>query len=106
MIKTNELRPNTAQKSFYGKASWFELNNRVYLVSYDTIVACFDRSSVKMLRCIDSDLYTNTTAKHIRAFFDLFYCHTPNKKEFLKFDYLDVSDLYGKFERNKFTTNL
>lgn len=105
MIKTMELKPITKQKSFYGKASHFEYKNRVYLVSYDTVVACFDKATGKMLRCIDSDLYSKTTAKHIKAFFYLFGRYIHSKKEFFNLDYLNASNVDGKFESNKYFIN-
>lgn len=52
-------------KSFYGKAKVVEIENDVFLVSYDTIVAFFNRDT-KVAKVIDT--YNATTLRHIKEF--------------------------------------
>lgn len=52
-------------KSFYGKAKVIEIENDVFLVSYDTIVAFFNRDT-KVAKVIDT--YSATTLRHIKEF--------------------------------------
>ena len=52
-------------KSFYGKAKVVEIENDVFLVSYDTIVAFFNRDT-KIAKVIDT--YSATTLRHIKEF--------------------------------------
>ena len=52
-------------KSFYGKAKIFEIENDVFLMSYDTIVAFFNRDT-KIARVMDT--YSATTLRHIKEF--------------------------------------
>lgn len=52
-------------KSFYGKAKVIEIENDVFLMSYDTIVAFFNRDT-KIAKVIDT--YSATTLRHIKEF--------------------------------------
>lgn len=52
-------------KSFYGKAKVIEIENDVFLMSYDTIVAFFNRSA-KIAQVFDT--YSATTLRHIKEF--------------------------------------
>ena len=52
-------------KSFYGKAKVIEIENDVFLMSYDTIVAFFNRNT-KVAKVIDT--YSATTLRHIKEF--------------------------------------
>ena len=52
-------------KSFYGKAKVFEIGNDVFLMSYDTIVACYNRGA-KFAQVFDT--YSATTLRHIKEF--------------------------------------
>lgn len=52
-------------KSFYGKAKVIEIENDVFLMSYDTIVAFFNRDT-KVAKVIGT--YSATTLKHIKEF--------------------------------------
>lgn len=73
----NKFYPNTdftimelcpyydSAKSFYGKAKVIEIENDVFLVSYDTIVAFFNRDT-KVAKVIDT--YSATTLRHIKEF--------------------------------------
>lgn len=65
-IRMMELCPyyDSAQ-SFYGKAKVFEIENDVYLMSYDTIVASYNR---KYRTPIVFDTYSATTLRHIKEF--------------------------------------
>lgn len=52
-------------KSFYGKAKVIEIENDIFLMSYDTIVAFFNRNT-KVAKVIDT--YSATTLRHIKEF--------------------------------------
>ena len=52
-------------KSFYGKAKVFEIGNDVFLMSYDTIVASYNRGA-KFAQVFDT--YSATTLRHIKEF--------------------------------------
>lgn len=58
------LDTHGVQKSFYGKACIIKSGNRVFLQSYDTIVAYIYRG--KLYRTWDG--WSRTTSKHIDAF--------------------------------------
>ena len=64
-IKEKVLKPTYGQKSFYGKAHTFEKDGRVYLRSYETIVAVVDNSG-KFHRTWNR--YSVTTQNHINSF--------------------------------------
>lgn len=65
-VRIMELCPyyDSAQ-SFYGKAKVIEIENDVFLVSYDTIVAFYNRET-KIAEVIDT--YSATTLRHIKEF--------------------------------------
>lgn len=52
-------------QSFYGKAKVIEIENDVFLVSYDTIVAFYNRET-KIAEVVDT--YSATTLRHIKEF--------------------------------------
>ena len=52
-------------KSFYGKAKVVEIENDVFLVSYDTVVAFFNRET-KIAQVVDT--FSQTTLRHIKEF--------------------------------------
>ena len=52
-------------KSFYGKAKVIEVENDVFLISYDTIVAFFNRDA-KVVQVYGT--YSATTLRHIKEF--------------------------------------
>lgn len=52
-------------QSFYGKAKVIEIENDVFLVSYDTIVAFYNRET-KIAKVVDT--YSATTLRHIKEF--------------------------------------
>ena len=65
-ISIMELCPYyDSAKSFYGKAKVVEIENDVFLMSYDTIVAFFNRDT-KVAKVIDT--YSATTLRHIKEF--------------------------------------
>lgn len=65
-ISVMELCPYyDSAKSFYSKAKVFEVGDDVFLVSYDTVVAFFNRKE-KMPRVYDT--YSATTLRHIKEF--------------------------------------
>lgn len=65
-VRIMELCPyyDSAQ-SFYGKAKVIEIENDVFLMSYDTIVAFYNRET-KIAEVIDT--YSATTLRHIKEF--------------------------------------
>lgn len=65
-VRIMELCPyyDSAQ-SFYGKAKVIEIENDVFLVSYDTIVAFYNRKT-KIAEVVDT--YSATTLRHIKEF--------------------------------------
>jgi hypothetical protein len=52
-------------QSFYGKAKVIEIENDVFLLSYETIVAFYNRSA-KIAQVYDT--YSATTLRHIKEF--------------------------------------
>lgn len=65
-IKVMELCPcYDSRQSFYGKAKVIEIENDVFLVSYDTVVAFYNRNT-KIARVVDT--YSPTTLRHIKEF--------------------------------------
>lgn len=84
-ITMMELCPyyDSAQ-SFYGKAKVFEIENDVFLMSYDTIVAFFNRD-VRTVGVVDT--YSVTTLRHIKEFLKQNGFKAENKKQIEK-DYI------------------
>ena len=64
-VKEKILNPTHGQKSFYGKAHTFEKDGKIYLRSYETIVAVIDNSG-KFHRTWYN--YSATTQNHINSF--------------------------------------
>lgn len=84
-IKMAELCPYyDSAKSFYGKAKVFEIENDVFLMSYDTIVASYNR---KYRIPIVSDTYSATTLRHIKEFLKQNGFKAESKKQIEK-DYM------------------
>ena len=75
--KTVDELSREYQKIFYKKAALIENKRRVFLQSYDTIVACVDKG--KLLKLWDG--YSVTTARHIDAFCYSFGIKYVSKKE-------------------------
>lgn len=68
-------------KSFYGKAKVIEIENDVFLMSYDTIVAFFNRDT-KIAKVIDT--YSATTLRHIKEFLKQSSFKAETKKQIEK----------------------
>lgn len=71
-------------KSFYGKAKVIEIENDVFLMSYDTIVAFFNRDT-KIAKVVDT--YSATTLRHIKEFLRQSGFKAETKKQIEK-DYM------------------
>lgn len=71
-------------KSFYGKAKVIEIENDVFLMSYDTIVAFFNRDT-KVAKVIGT--YSATTLRHIKEFLKQSGFKAETKKQIMK-DYM------------------
>ena len=72
-------------KSFYGKAKVIEIENDVFLMSYDTIVAFFNRDT-KVAKVIGT--YSATTLRHIKEFLKQSGFKAETKKQIEK-DYIE-----------------
>ena len=72
-------------KSFYGKAKVIEIENDVFLMSYDTIVAFFNRDT-KVAKVIST--YSATTLRHIKEFLKQSGFKAETKKQIEK-DYME-----------------
>ena len=75
--KTVDELSREFQKVFYRKAALIENKGRVFLQSYDTIVACIDKG--KLFKLWDG--YSATTARHICTFCYSFGVKPVSKKE-------------------------
>ena len=71
-------------QSFYGKAKVIEIENDVFLMSYETIVAFFNRNT-KIARVVDT--YSATTLRHIKEFLRQSGFKAETKKQIEK-DYM------------------
>lgn len=72
-------------KSFYGKAKVIEIENDVFLMSYDTIVAFFNRDT-KIAKVVGT--YSATTLRHIKEFLKQSGFKAETKKQIEK-DYIE-----------------
>ena len=80
-----ELCPHyDSAQSFYGKAKVFELGNNVFLMSYDTVVAYFNRNT-RNAEIVDT--YSATTLRHIKEFLKQNGFKAENKKQ-IENDYM------------------
>lgn len=66
-----------SRASFYKKAFIIHYDNKIYLQSYDTIVAIIENDNAYVL-----GWYSQTTARHINEFLKQFNFKTMTKKEF------------------------
>lgn len=84
-VRIMELCPyyDSAQ-SFCGKAKVIEIENDVFLVSYDTIVAFYNRET-KIAEVVDT--YSATTLRHIKEFLRQSGFKAETKKQ-IKRDYM------------------
>lgn len=71
-------------KSFYGKAKVIEIENDVFLMSYDTIVAFFNRDA-KVAQVYGT--YSATTLRHIKEFLKQSGFKAESKKQ-IENDYM------------------
>lgn len=84
-ISIMELCPYyDSAKSFYGKARVIEIENDVFLVSYETIVAFFNRET-KIAQVVDT--FSPTTLRHIKEFLRQSGFKAETKKQIEK-DYM------------------
>lgn len=74
-------------QSFYGKAKVIEIENDVFLLSYETIVAFYNRET-KIAKVVDT--YSATTLRHIKEFLKQSGFKAENKKQ-IKHDYMDAA---------------
>ena len=73
-----------SRQSFYGKAKVIEIENDVFLSSYDTIVAFYNREA-KIPKVYDT--YSATTLRHIKEFLKQSGFVAENKKQ-IERDYM------------------
>lgn len=73
-----------SRKSFYGKAKVIEIENDVFLISYDTIVAFFNRDA-KVAQVYGT--YSATTLRHIKEFLKQSGFKAKSKKQ-IENDYM------------------
>lgn len=85
-MKVYELIPANGRKSFYGKARVIETGRRVFLQSYNTIVAYKD-SDGSLHRAWDD--YSPTTGNHLYAFAGI------RKKDWDKMPVEECTDVVG-----------
>ena len=85
-MRVFELSPANGRKSFYGKAKVIETGRRIFLVSYDTVVAYKD-SDGSLHRTWDD--WSSTTGNHLYAFAGI------RKKDWDKMPAEDCPDVAG-----------
>ena len=84
-ISVMELCPYyDGRQSFYGKAKVIEIENDVFLSSYDTIVAFYNRE-VRIPQVYDT--YSATTLRHIKEFLKQSGFVAENKRQ-IERDYM------------------
>ena len=84
-FKIMELCPYyDSAKSFYGKAKVIEIENDVFLVSYATIVAFYNRET-KIAQVVGT--FSPTTLRHIKEFLRQSGFKAETKKQIMK-DYM------------------
>lgn len=71
-------------KSFYGKAKVIEIGNDVFLVSYTTVVAFYNRET-KIAQVVGT--FSPTTLRHIKEFLRQSGFKAETKKQIMK-DYM------------------
>ena len=64
-MRITELIPTNGRKSFYGKAKVIETDNEIKLLSYNTIVAEYNKDTNQYK---ENGKYSQTTSAHINAF--------------------------------------
>ena len=84
-FKIMELCPYyDSAKSFYGKAKVIEIGNDVFLVSYATVVAFYNRET-KIAQVVGT--FSPTTLRHIKEFLRQSGFKAETKKQIIK-DYM------------------
>ena len=84
-FKIMELCPYyDSAKSFYGKAKVIEIGNDVFLVSYATVVAFYNRET-KIAQVVGT--FSPTTLRHIKEFLKQSGFKAETKKQIMK-DYM------------------
>lgn len=84
-FKIMELCPYyDSAKSFYGKAKVIEIGNDVFLVSYATVVAFYNRET-KIAQVVGT--FSPTTLRHIKEFLRQSGFKAETKKQIMK-DYM------------------
>lgn len=77
------LQPlHTNSKSFYNKAFTYETKTNIYLISYETCVAVYNKRTKKVINTWGG--YSATTSKHIREFLLQLDCQAYSKKEWME----------------------
>ena len=82
-MKISTVNPTNNQKSFYNKAVQIELEDRIFLKSYDTIVCFIDKDQTVKRLWPD---YSATTMKHVNSFLENNGLPKCGKKEWLKLE--------------------
>jgi hypothetical protein len=86
------LEPTAGAKSFYCKAWVREVDDNLYLYSYNTFVAAIVDAEVYVTK--DPDHLTASTKRHISAFLDQSRTYTRDKLS----EFHDLSDVRGYSE--------
>lgn len=68
ILNVFELIPTDHHKSFNGRCKVIETKTRIYLLSYETIVCCWDMNLNKFIKLWND--YSATTMRHINSFMD------------------------------------
>lgn len=74
-----ELEP-IGQKSFYGKAEILDNGKTLTLLSYDTVVAIYDKQSEAIEL---KKYYSQTTGRHVNAFIQQLGFNEVRKKDYI-----------------------
>ena len=90
--RTTEEIARDFEKAFYKKATLHQIGKRVFLQSYDTIVAYI--ANGKLFKLWDG--YSVTTSRHIQAFCYTYGVKGPSKKEWENMPYKRINKPYKK----------
>ncbi len=92
------------EKEFYKKATVFKIDKKIFLQSYDTIVAYIDEKDSSFHRLWDD--WSSTTGRHIFTFCYAFHLKPICKKQWDKMKVEKVSGVYEKVLNFKTSNNL